>query len=111
MNEVFGYLNGSVHRCGGIVARLMGDGILAFFGAPSSHEDDPQRAVLAGPGILSDIKGVPAGISTRLWAGFQRQGTASTPFLGFGYQPVLNRMGKSCLCDVLPRLRREAGVP
>ena len=26
--------------------------------------------------------------------------------LGFGYQLVLNRMGKSRLCDVLPRLRR-----
>ena len=31
--------------------------------------------------------------------------------LGFGYQLALNRMGKSCVCDVLPRLRREEVVP
>ena len=31
--------------------------------------------------------------------------------LGFGYQLVLNRMGKFCVCDVLARLRREEVVP
>jgi class 3 adenylate cyclase len=50
MNAAFGYLIGPVQRYGGTVARLMGDAILAFFGAPSAHEDDPQRAVLAGLG-------------------------------------------------------------
>ena len=30
----------------------MGDAILAFFGAPIAHEDDPQRAVLAGLEII-----------------------------------------------------------
>ncbi len=37
----------SVEEFGGTVARLMGDGLLAFFGAPRSHEDDPERAALA----------------------------------------------------------------
>ena len=46
MNEAFKYLTEPIHRYGGTVARLMGDGILAFFGAPESHEDDSQRAVL-----------------------------------------------------------------
>jgi class 3 adenylate cyclase len=46
MNEAFKYLTEPIHRYGGTVARLMGDGILAFFGAPDSHEDDSQRAVL-----------------------------------------------------------------
>ena len=36
-----------VERYGGTVARLMGDGALAFFGAPTAREDDPQRAILA----------------------------------------------------------------
>ncbi len=30
--------------------------------------------------------------------------------LGFGYQLVLNRMGESCVCDVLPSSRREEVV-
>ncbi len=55
MNEAFKYLTEPVHRYGGTVARLMGDGILAFFGAPEAHEDDPQRAVLSGLTILKEI--------------------------------------------------------
>src|SRR5712692_298123 len=31
----------------GAIARLLGDAILAFFGAPIAHEDDPVRAVRA----------------------------------------------------------------
>ena len=37
------------------VARLIGDAILAFFGAPIAHEDDPARAVLAGLVIVRGI--------------------------------------------------------
>jgi len=48
MNGVFAFLNASVVRYGGTVARLMGDAILALFGAPVAHEDDPERAVRAG---------------------------------------------------------------
>jgi predicted ATPase len=33
----------------------MGDSILAFFGAPIAHEDDPQRAVLSGLDIVEHI--------------------------------------------------------
>ena len=38
----------SVYRFEGTIAQLLGDGVLAFFGAPITHEDDPQRAVRAG---------------------------------------------------------------
>jgi class 3 adenylate cyclase/tetratricopeptide (TPR) repeat protein len=56
MNDVFQQLIDPVHRYGGTVARLLGDAILAFFGAPTAHEDDPQRAVLAGMDIVSNIR-------------------------------------------------------
>jgi class 3 adenylate cyclase len=36
-----------VDRYGGRVSQVLGDGILAFFGVPVAHEDDPQRAVRA----------------------------------------------------------------
>ncbi len=55
MNRVFRHLTEPVERFGGIVARLMGDGILAFFGAPVAHEDDPVRAVMAGMEILRRV--------------------------------------------------------
>src|SRR5688500_18776523 len=48
MNGAFKHLIAPVYKYEGTLARLMGDAILAFFGAPIAHEDDPQRAVLAG---------------------------------------------------------------
>ena len=56
MDEAFAYLTEPVDRYGGNVARLMGDAILAFFGAPKAHEDDPQRAILAGLAIIKNIQ-------------------------------------------------------
>lgn len=55
MNQVFRHLTEPVERFGGTVARLMGDGILAFFGAPVAHEDDPVRAAMAGLEILRRV--------------------------------------------------------
>lgn len=55
MNLVFERLIAPVYKYEGTVARLMGDAILAFFGAPIAHEDDPQRAVLAGLEIVANL--------------------------------------------------------
>jgi len=41
----FAHLIDDIERFGGQVDKVMGDGILALFGAPISHEDDPDRAV------------------------------------------------------------------
>jgi class 3 adenylate cyclase len=54
---------GAYHKCAaemigrydGFVARYMGDGVLAYFGYPQAHEDDPERAVRAG---LAQIEAV-----------------------------------------------------
>ncbi|MGD8750559.1 MAG: adenylate/guanylate cyclase domain-containing protein, partial [Anaerolineales bacterium] len=56
MNGAFGYMIKPVYKYEGTVARLMGDAILAFFGAPISHEDDPQRAVLVGLEIVEGMQ-------------------------------------------------------
>ena len=40
-----------IYRFEGMVNQLAGDGLMALFGAPVSHEDDPQRAVRAALGI------------------------------------------------------------
>lgn len=55
VNGAFDHLIPPVYQHEGILARLMGDGILAFFGAPISHEDDPERAILSGLEILQGI--------------------------------------------------------
>ncbi|PKB73334.1 MAG: hypothetical protein BZY75_02365 [SAR202 cluster bacterium Io17-Chloro-G7] len=56
MNGAFEYLISPIYRYEGTLARLMGDAILAFFGPPIAHEDDPQRAVLAGLHIVQGIR-------------------------------------------------------
>jgi class 3 adenylate cyclase/tetratricopeptide (TPR) repeat protein len=47
MRGAFGVLTGAVERYEGTVARVMGDAVLAYFGAPKAHEDDAERAALA----------------------------------------------------------------
>ncbi len=55
MDEAFDYLIEPIDRFDGTVARLMGDAVLAFFGAPVAHEDDAERAVLAALAILESM--------------------------------------------------------
>ncbi len=46
----------AVETFGGTVKDLAGDGMLALFGAPVAHEDDPERAIYAALRILEDIE-------------------------------------------------------
>jgi len=48
----FTMLTPPIQRYGGTVARLLGDAVLAFFGAPAAHEDDPERTIRAGLEML-----------------------------------------------------------
>src|SRR5215813_10148247 len=41
-----------IQRYDGHIAQLLGDGLLVYFGYPQAHEDDAQRAVRAGLGML-----------------------------------------------------------
>lgn len=44
-----------INRFEGHIARYFGDGLLVYFGYPLAHEDDAQRAVRTGMGILEAI--------------------------------------------------------
>ena len=44
-----------IQRYDGHVAQLLGDGLLVYFGYPQAHEDDAQRAVRSGLGIIEAI--------------------------------------------------------
>ena len=48
LGDAIARLIGVVETYGGYVKDLAGDGLLAFFGAPTAHEDDPERAIRAG---------------------------------------------------------------
>src|SRR5262249_44397969 len=42
-----------IRRYDGHITQLLGDGLLVYFGYPQAHEDDAQRAVHAGLGMLA----------------------------------------------------------
>ena len=43
---------------GGTVPHVMGDGFMAVFGVPTTHEDDPERAVRAALAVRDHGKSV-----------------------------------------------------
>jgi class 3 adenylate cyclase len=52
INEAFDLMSRAVFRYEGTIAQLQGDAMLAFFGAPVAHEDDPERAIFAALDML-----------------------------------------------------------
>jgi class 3 adenylate cyclase len=48
-------LRTEIERFGGTVEKFIGDAVMAVFGAPTAHEDDPERAVHAGLRILEAV--------------------------------------------------------
>jgi class 3 adenylate cyclase/DNA-binding response OmpR family regulator/predicted ATPase len=50
-----------IARWAGRVANTMGDGVLAYFGHPSAHEDDAERAVQAGLELIDAVRGLAQG--------------------------------------------------
>jgi class 3 adenylate cyclase len=55
MNEAFDEMSKAVFRYEGTIAQLQGDAMVAFFGAPVAHEDDPDRAVRAALDMVAAI--------------------------------------------------------
>jgi len=53
---------GAIERYEGVVARYMGDGVLAYFGYPRAHEDDAERAVRAGLAVVESVNALNADI-------------------------------------------------
>src|SRR5437660_317385 len=58
VGQAFALMNRTIEQYGGTIARLMGDGVLVFFGAPVAHEDDPERAVRCGLDMVREIAGL-----------------------------------------------------
>ncbi|PYN86156.1 MAG: adenylate/guanylate cyclase domain-containing protein [Candidatus Rokuibacteriota bacterium] len=51
-NALFEALAQAIARYGGFVEKFVGDAVMAVFGAPAAHEDDPQRALEAALDML-----------------------------------------------------------
>ena len=55
------HLQRIVEEFGGTVPQVMGDGFMAVFGVPISHEDDAERAVRAAIALRDHVRDIDAG--------------------------------------------------
>src|SRR5262249_50621222 len=56
LDPVLGHMMEAVHRYEGTVNQVMGDGIMALFGAPLAHEDHAVRACYAALRMQDSVK-------------------------------------------------------
>lgn len=56
MTDFFRAMSEEIEAQGGLVERIVGDGIMADFGVPIAHEDDPVRAVRAAVAMLERLE-------------------------------------------------------
>ncbi|MBI2965283.1 MAG: AAA family ATPase [Chloroflexi bacterium] len=101
MNGGFECLIAPVFRYEGTLARLMGDAILAFFGAPIAHEDDPQRAVLAALEIQQEIEPYRATVRERWGIDFNVRAGINTGLVVVGEVGSDLRMEYTALGDAV----------
>ena len=55
-----------IARNEGVIARYMGDGVLAYFGYPQAHEDDPEQATRAGLALVDAVADLQTDIAAQL---------------------------------------------
>ena len=54
-----------IARNEGVIARYMGDGVLAYFGYPQAHEDDAEQATRAGLALVDAVANLQTDIGSR----------------------------------------------
>ncbi len=111
MNGAFGFMNAAVSKYGGTVSRLMGDAVLALFGAPVAHEDDAERAVRAGLEIQDAAREYALEVKQRHSFDFELRvgintGTAVLAFVGDAVRSEYTAMGDAA--NVAARLQSAA---
>ncbi|HEY9526688.1 MAG TPA: adenylate/guanylate cyclase domain-containing protein [Anaerolineales bacterium] len=101
MNGAFAQMIKPVYQYEGTIARLMGDALLAFFGAPIAHEDDPRRAILSGLDIVEAIKPYREQIRERYGVDFDVRVGINTGLVVVGAVGSDLRMEYSALGDAI----------
>ncbi|MCX5748626.1 MAG: AAA family ATPase [Candidatus Saganbacteria bacterium] len=78
VNQCFQAITDAIYRCEGNINRFIGDCVLAFFGAPLTHEDDPYRAVMSGLDMISAVSNIGLNIKVGINTGMMYFGPIGT---------------------------------
>jgi class 3 adenylate cyclase len=78
VNNCFKVLVDIICRYEGSINRFIGDCVLAFFGAPIAHENDPERAIRAALEMCEEITKLNRDISVGINTGMMYVGTIGT---------------------------------
>lgn len=82
LNSALDRLSPVVYHYEGTVARMLGNSLLAFFGAPVAHEDDPVRAARAALELLATARAFAAEVRRQYGVEFEvRIGLNTGPIL------------------------------
>ena len=68
MRAYYEAANAVIERFDGQIAKYLGDGLLAYFGYPRAHEDDPVRAVSAALALVDELPILNARVQERVTA-------------------------------------------
>jgi class 3 adenylate cyclase/tetratricopeptide (TPR) repeat protein len=69
LSPYYSRLRSEIERHGGTVEKFIGDAVMAVFGAPLAHEDDPERAVRAALAIreaIAELNEATPGLELRI---------------------------------------------
>jgi class 3 adenylate cyclase/predicted ATPase len=66
LSPYYARLRTELERFGGTVEKFIGDAVMALFGAPVAHEDDPERAVRAALAIRDWVQDQDADLQLRI---------------------------------------------
>jgi class 3 adenylate cyclase len=113
LNECFSGLISVVLKYEGTIDKFIGDGIMAIFGAPLAHENDPERAVRCAVDMVADIErfnatrgnalGGPLGLHVGLHSGMVIAGNVGSD-LRMDYSVIGDTVNlASRLVEIAPR--------
>jgi class 3 adenylate cyclase/tetratricopeptide (TPR) repeat protein len=99
-----------VHRYGGTAPQFTGDGFMALFGAPITHEDHVRRALLAALAIRDAVSGTGGDAGTRPPHEFQMHMGIHTGLVVFGSVGGNLRMDPTAIGDAANIAARLQGA-
>jgi adenylate cyclase len=101
LNSFFARLSAPILRHQGTLDKYIGDAIMAFWGAPLSHEDDAARAVRAGLEMLQEAEALSRTLEGRLGVRLEIGIGVSTGDAVVGHIGSPERMGYTAIGDTV----------